>query len=332
MVPPWLILSAGGNRSGHQVVTTVNRPQSVDERLTDPYISRFNPREGCFGHRNRARQTDRPRLVRRVCREVFGGPSRAAARRLRSRGGGEPPRRPGARRRRRRVSVGRRAGAHLHARLLPAGRRRSGRLRGDRRDECAQRRVRNGRNSVAGPLDCCVSRRAADRDARGDLRRCGRAGARCRRSAGRGPHDSRRGAQVRPRGRRHGASRRNLAEERRTPRRRALPDQAARYRTDHDRLQAGQGGRHAARACHSLDAHVEQGCGRGAAPARAQRSHRRHRLRAVRARSRGRGPKRRLHPPRVGAVPGHRRRPGRRAQGRADERRSSQPRLRWQRT
>src|SRR3989454_5619805 len=44
MVPPWPIpLSAGGNRSGHQVVTTVDRPQSVDERLTDPYISRFNP-------------------------------------------------------------------------------------------------------------------------------------------------------------------------------------------------------------------------------------------------------------------------------------------------
>src|SRR5713101_2348209 len=44
MVPPWPIpLSAGRNRSGHQVVTTVNRPQSVDERVTDPYILRFNP-------------------------------------------------------------------------------------------------------------------------------------------------------------------------------------------------------------------------------------------------------------------------------------------------
>src|SRR5712691_2189679 len=44
MVPPWPIpLLAGGNRSGHQVVTTVNRPESVDERVTDPYISRFNP-------------------------------------------------------------------------------------------------------------------------------------------------------------------------------------------------------------------------------------------------------------------------------------------------
>jgi hypothetical protein len=29
-------LPAGGNRTGHQVVTTVNRRQSVDERLTDP--------------------------------------------------------------------------------------------------------------------------------------------------------------------------------------------------------------------------------------------------------------------------------------------------------
>src|SRR5438034_4530320 len=98
MVPPWPILWTGGNRTGPRLVTTVNRSQSVDERLTDPYISRFNPREGCFGHRNRARQTHRPRLVRRVRREVFGGPSRATACRLRSGGGGEPARRPGARR------------------------------------------------------------------------------------------------------------------------------------------------------------------------------------------------------------------------------------------
>src|SRR6266550_5445399 len=44
MVPPWpFLFPAGGNRTGHQVVTTVNRRQSVDERVTDPYISRFNP-------------------------------------------------------------------------------------------------------------------------------------------------------------------------------------------------------------------------------------------------------------------------------------------------
>jgi hypothetical protein len=37
------ILFPGGNRSVHRVVTKVERTQSVDERLTDPYISRFNP-------------------------------------------------------------------------------------------------------------------------------------------------------------------------------------------------------------------------------------------------------------------------------------------------
>ena len=62
--------------------------------------------------------------------------------------GREPARRARARRRRRRLPAGRRARADLHARLLPADRRRPGRLRGDRGDERAQRRLRDGRHAV----------------------------------------------------------------------------------------------------------------------------------------------------------------------------------------
>jgi hypothetical protein len=37
MVPPWpFLFRAAGNRTGRRVVTTVNRRQSVDERLADP--------------------------------------------------------------------------------------------------------------------------------------------------------------------------------------------------------------------------------------------------------------------------------------------------------
>ena len=62
--------------------------------------------------------------------------------------------------------------------------------------------------------------------------------------------------------------------------------------------------------------------------ARAERGHRRDRLRPVRPRARDRRPQRRAHPARVRALPGDRRRARRRAPGRAHERRPAQPRLR----
>src|SRR5262249_28985080 len=151
---------------------------------------------------------------------------------------------------------------------------------------------------------------------------CGRRPARGR------PHDPRRRAEVRARGRRHGPPAGDLAEERRPPGRRALPDEAARYRPDHERLQGRPGGLAAARARDSLDADAEQPVGRGAAGSRSQRGHRRHRLRPVRPRARGRRPEQRPDPARVRALPRHRRRPRLRQAGRADERRPAQPRLR----
>ena len=63
-----------------------------------------------------------------------------------------------------------------------------------------------------------------------DLRGRGRAGARSGRDPRRRPHDPRRGAEVRARGRRHRPPECDLAEERCEARRRALPDEAARYR------------------------------------------------------------------------------------------------------
>ena len=54
----------------------------------------------------------------------------------------------------------------LHARLLPADRRRPGRLRVDRGDERAERRLRDGRDAAARALDRRVPRGAPDRDAR----------------------------------------------------------------------------------------------------------------------------------------------------------------------
>ena len=96
-----------------------NVPTAVLTKARRP-TCRHSPLGKASLETEKARQTTDSPV--RWCSASIGSPSRATARRLHSRGGGEPPRRPGARRRRRRVSVGRRAGAHLHARLLPAGR------------------------------------------------------------------------------------------------------------------------------------------------------------------------------------------------------------------
>ncbi len=170
-----------------------------------------------------------PRAERRLRREVPGGAARGAAARLRAGRGREPARRARALRRRRRLQARRRARARLHARLLPAARRRPGALRPDRGDERAQRRLRDGRLAAARALDRRLPGEPAERDARRDLRRRRRAGARGRRDPRRRPHAPRRRAEVRARGRRHRAPGRLLGEERRPAGRRALPDEAARH-------------------------------------------------------------------------------------------------------
>ena len=76
--------------------------------------------------------------------------------------GREPARRARSRRRRRGVPARRRTRAHLHARLLPSGRRRRSRLRRHRRDQRAQRRLRHGRHAIARALDRGLPGRAAD--------------------------------------------------------------------------------------------------------------------------------------------------------------------------
>ena len=76
---PRFLPSMGGARRVDPDVTRGTLTNLVDERLTDPYISRFNPGEGCLGHRNRSRQADRPRFLRRLCREVPGRAARGAA-------------------------------------------------------------------------------------------------------------------------------------------------------------------------------------------------------------------------------------------------------------
>ena len=110
-----------------------------------------------------------PRPRRRVRGQVPGRAARGAARRsragrLRGPAGGA---RPG--RRCRRVPARRRARARVHRRLLPTGRRRPPRLRCDRRHERAQRRLRHGRDPVAGPVGDRLPGGAPDRGAR---RRC----------------------------------------------------------------------------------------------------------------------------------------------------------------
>ena len=104
-------------------------------------------------------------------------------------------------------------GARLHRRLLPARRRRPARLRADRGDERAQRRVRDGRAAAARALRHRVPRGAAGRGARRGARGRGRGDARGRGDPRRRSHDPRRRAEVRARGRRNGASGRHLAEE-----------------------------------------------------------------------------------------------------------------------
>ena len=167
---------------------------------------------------------------RRLCREVLRRAPRDVARGrrdpcLRRSAGGA---RPG--RRRRGVPPRRRACAGLHGRLLPAGGRRSARLRRDRRDERPERRLCHGRDAAAGAVRGGLSGGASGRGARrraGGRTRGGRGGGRDPR---RRPHDPRCRAEVRARRRRHRSSAGRLGEERRPRRRRGAPDQAARYR------------------------------------------------------------------------------------------------------
>ena len=224
-----------GRRQCFRAGIRPNRQTSLDERTAAAYSCGVERRSDVVPDPDD--QVDGACELRRLRGEVLGGEAGRAAARLRSGRGGEPARRSCACGRRRRVQARRRAGDHLHARLLPAGRRRPRRLRSDRCDERAQRRLRDGRHAAARALDRRVPRGASDRDARRDLRRGRRAGARGRRTARGRAHDPRRRAEVRARGRRHGAPRRNLAEERRATGRLALPDEAARNRPDHDRLQ-----------------------------------------------------------------------------------------------
>ena len=99
-----------------------------------------------------------------------------AARRVRPGRLGGSPRRPRPGRRRGRLPPRRRARDRLHGRLLPTRRRRPAGLRRDRRDERAQRRLRDGRRAAARALDHGVPGGASDRDARRDPRGSGRGG------------------------------------------------------------------------------------------------------------------------------------------------------------
>ena len=168
--------------------------------------------EPSLGSRRHQHQAHRPRLVWRLRREVLGGQARAIARRLRPGRGREPSRRARHAGRRGGLSTRRRAGHHLHARLLPPDRRRAGRLRRHRGDERPQRRLRDGRLPVPRPLDRRVPRGAPDGHARGDLHRGGRDGSVSGRAARRRAHDSGRGAEVRAGGDRQRPSRRDLEE------------------------------------------------------------------------------------------------------------------------
>ena len=73
--------------------------------------------------------------------------------RARSGRGRGPARRARPRRRRRGLPARRRARARLHGRLLPAARRRPAHVRRHRRDERAERRLRDGRRAAARALD-----------------------------------------------------------------------------------------------------------------------------------------------------------------------------------
>ena len=137
---------------------------------------------------------------------------RDAARRPRAGRGGGPARRARPGRRRRGLPARRRARARVHGRLLPAARRRPEDLRRDRRDERAQRRLRDGRHAAARALGRGVPRGAADRGARRGARRRRRARPGGGRDPRGRPHDPRRRAEVRARGRRHRAPGRALAE------------------------------------------------------------------------------------------------------------------------
>ena len=132
--------------------------------------------------RGRVADAHLAREGRRLRRQVPGGAAREAPRGLRPGRRRRPARRARPCRRRRRLPARRRARARLHGRLLPAGRRRPARVRRDRGDERAQRRLRDGRRAAARALDRGVPRGAADRDAGRDPRRratrsCAHAGA-----------------------------------------------------------------------------------------------------------------------------------------------------------
>ena len=126
-----------------------------------PTCTRPGCRTPSLHSRGDAADADEPREGRRVRGEVLGRAARGAARRHRPRGRRGPARRARPRRRRGRVPPRRADGARLHRRLLPARRRRSAHVRTDRRDERAQRRLRDGRQAAARALGDRVPRGAA---------------------------------------------------------------------------------------------------------------------------------------------------------------------------
>ena len=99
-------------------------------------------------------------------------------------------------------------------------------------------------------------------------------------------HDPRRRAEVRPCRRRHRAPRRDLAEERRPPGRRAVPDQAARHGARAPGAAGRDGSGRRARRRRRGDAHAQPRRGGCAAAVQPERRHRRDGLRPARARVR----------------------------------------------
>ncbi len=285
-------------------------------------------REPSLHSQGDAADADEPRQGRRVRGEVLGRAARGAARRARPGRRGRPARRPRPGGRRGGLPTRRRHRAGVHGRFLPAGRRRPADVRTDRRDERAQRRVRDGRTAAARAVGHRVPGGAPHRDAGRGARRRRRGDPRGRRDPRRGPHDPRRRAEVRARGRRHRAPAGRVAKERRAARRRGAAHQAARHgpRPPGGARRPCAGRR--ARSRDRGDDGAESGSGRRTALVRAERRHRRHRLRAARPCPRDGAPLRGPHRPRRGGAPGaaRRRRAGR---GRGAHRRGSEePRVR----
>ncbi len=163
---------------------------------------------------------------RRLRREVLRRAARDAPRRARSRRCRGSSRRPRPRGRRRRLPARRRARDRVHGRLLPSTRRRPAHVRRHRRDERAERRLRDGWPTPARALGRSVPGGAPGRGARRRAVRRGRACSRSGRHPRRRAHDPRHGAEVRARRRRHGASAADLVEGGGTTGRRPVPHQA----------------------------------------------------------------------------------------------------------